>query len=135
MKWILFEVYYLGSVVIDLSVLQAFYLDNLLIHRLFYCLVSFIVVLLFFMLAFSSASLRAAAHKPYKSLNSLIAKSTQENISLEEKFKINNLIERLAQTEITVWCLDLFPLNYFELYLFIAAVASNFFMFLDLATK
>jgi hypothetical protein len=68
-----------------------------------------------------------------------MAKSSVDNlpsglnpIPIKSKMKIINLIERMAQTEITVWCLDLFPLNSYEFYLFVAAVASNYILMIGL---
>jgi hypothetical protein len=49
-----------------------------------------------------------------------------------EKFKILNLIERLGGPAIATYCADLFPINMFEFYLFVANVVKNFFMVLDL---
>jgi hypothetical protein len=91
-------------------------------------------------MANQSASLSSASKGSYYSLNSIIAKTSSlaakrwslNGIPNRSKIKIINLIERLAQTEITVWCADLFPLNNFELYLFIAAVAKNLFLFIGL---
>ena len=91
-------------------------------------------MILFFIIAYASASLEKASHSPYAKLNSIIAKLevNSTEISIENKIKINNLLERLAQTKITVWVLDLFPINYYEFYLFVAAVVSNFLFFLEL---
>jgi hypothetical protein len=151
LRWILFEVYYAGSLIIDLSILQAFYYDNILIIRIFFMIITCFVTFIFFLLAFMSALIKSTAHSPYKLLNSIIAESSfleiknsqkiekervcvrdESKITTETNMKMNNLIERLAQTEITVWCLDLFPLNFYELYLFVAAVASNLFLFIGL---
>jgi len=95
---------------------------------------SYAASMLFF-LSLMTASLRKEAHGSYKRLNSIMAKSSIEKnssslkaIPIGLKFKMMSLIERMAQKEITVWCLDLFPLNSYEFYLFVAAVASNYFL-------
>jgi hypothetical protein len=93
-------------------------------------------------LAYISARLNELARGSYNELNSIIAREMDpqckprfKKIRFNVKWKIINLIERMAQTEMTVWCLDLFPLNGFEFYLFIAATAKNFFLFVDLIGK
>jgi hypothetical protein len=57
------------------------------------------------------------------------------NIDKWSKFQIMNMIERLAETDIAVPCLDLFPLNNYEFYLYISASVSNFFLFVDLISR
>jgi hypothetical protein len=154
-RWILFEIYYAASVIIDLAILQAFYYTNQQMIRNLFMAITCFACFLSFLLAFMAALVKSAAHSPYKTLNSIIAKSNgmklekrrktnneilqQEEtpleitrVSLETIMKMNNLIERLAQTQITIWCLDLFPLNFYEFYLFVAAVASNLFLFINL---
>jgi hypothetical protein len=136
MRLILFEVYYAGSLIIDLNILNAFYLDNILIIRILFIFLSFLWVVSLFAMAYASASLEKASHSPYAKLNSIIAKldmnANSTQISVKNKIKINNLIERLAQTKITVWVLDLFPLNFYQFFLFFAAVVSNFMLIVGL---
>jgi hypothetical protein len=114
-------------------------MENPLITKLFFSMIAFSAAAIALMVANESASLSKAACGSYYDLNSIIAKSSSlvvsrwslNGIPKQSKLKIINLIERLAQTEITVWCLDFFPLNNNEFHLFIAAVASNFFLFID----
>jgi len=118
-------------------------MNNQLIVKLFFLMITVYSTAAILIMALVTASLSSAAHGSYYSLNSIMAKSStfaHERWSLNgipkgSKMKIMNLIERLAQTEITVWCADLFPLNNYELNLFIAAVASNFFLFVGLYEK
>jgi len=143
LKWILCLVYYVASIIIDLSLIQSFYMNNQLIVKLFFLMATVYFTAVILIIALVTASLSSAAHGSYYSLNSIIAKSSSltpkrsglYGIPKGRKMKIMNLIERLAQTEITVWCADLFPLNNNELNLFIAAVASSFFLFVDLYEK
>jgi hypothetical protein len=137
---ILFELYYVASGVADLFIIQIIYLDTLLIIKiLFICgIVLFFPVI--YSLAYLSGRLSEEAHIPYKLLNSIMAKETipnskLKNMSKRSKFKIMILIERLAKTDIAVPCLDLFPLNNYNFYLFIATSASNFFLFVHLISQ
>ena len=128
-------IYYVGSFIIDLNIINAFYYDNtLLIIRLLFVNVSCFWIAALFVIAYASASLEKASNSPYAKLNSIIAKLEVDltQISVENKIKINNLIERLAQTQITVWVLNWFPLNFHEFLSFFAAVVSNFFLIVGL---
>jgi hypothetical protein len=137
---ILFELYYVASGVADLFIIQIIYLDTLLnIKIFFYCGIVMLFPMIY-SLAYLSGRLSKEAHTPYKLLNSIIAKesipmSKLKNIDKWSKFQIINMIERLAQTEIAVPCLDLFSLNNYEFYLFISACFKNFFLFVDLISR
>ncbi len=135
----LFVIYYLSSLIFDLFLIQATYLDTHWIFKMIFLVASSYAAVILFVLSSIIVSLRKAAHGSYKRLNSIMAKSSFDNLPsglnptpINSKMKIINLIERMAQTEITVWCLDLFPLNSYEFYLFVAAVASNYFLLIEL---
>jgi len=138
---ILLELYYVASVFVDLSLVIIIHMNTTFMIRSIYIGMIVLIVPLVYSLAYVSARLTEAARGSYGDLNSIMA--TQDIryskmlrfISKNKRFKIINLIERLAQTEISVWCLDLFPLNNFEFYLFIAATAKNFFLFTDLISN
>ena len=77
-----------------------------------------------------------AAHSPYKRINSFIVKQSQSKIiEIRQNIKLLNFIERLGGPDIAVYCLNLFPLNYYQFYLLIAAVSYNFFLDIDLLEK
>jgi hypothetical protein len=111
-----------------------------MIVRIFFSTIAFAFTLVIFVLANESASLSKAASGSYNNLNSIIAKTSRfvpsrwslNYIPKGDKIKIINIIQIMAQMETTVWCADLFPLNNKELYLFIASVATNFFLFVHL---
>jgi len=127
-RLIMFELYYVGSLMFDLVLVLAFYLDNnFLIVRILFVAISCFGMCLYLM-AYSAASLEKASHSLYPRLNAIMAYSAvvPTQLHIDDKLKINNLLERLAQTQITVWCLDLFTINNYELYLFTSAIISNF---------
>ena len=77
-----------------------------------------------------------AAHSPYKRINSFIVKQSQSKvIEIGQNIKFLKVIERLRGPDIAVYCLNLFPLNYYEFYLFIASIGVNFFLGIDLLKK
>jgi len=136
---ILFQIYYGVSVVFDIAMVQLIYLGTIPLVKLVYSACIVVLIPMYYSLAYLSARLNQLAHGSYKDLNSIIAREMNpqckprfKEIPLDIKLKMINMIERMAQTEMTVWCLDLFPLNAFEFYLFIAATSKNFFLFVDL---
>ncbi len=92
-----------------------------------------------FLFSLNTAVLCKAAHSPYKRANSFVAEQSQSKCNLfsriietRHSIKLLNFLERLGGPEIAVYCLDLFPLNYYEIYEFIAAISANSFLGIDL---
>ena len=65
-------------------------------------------------------------------LFSILDHDITKSIPIKYKMKLLNFIERLGGPDIAVYCLDLFPLNYYEFYLFIVAICCNFFLVVKL---
>jgi hypothetical protein len=117
----LFELYFLGNVWVDLTIYQAVYVgsDSIVQKMLKLGLVFISACVIFFILVatFCSTFLSTAAHSSYPRINSIIVQ--RKKLSLREKWKLINLIERLAGPGIAVRCLHLFKLNSFNFYQFI----------------
>jgi hypothetical protein len=126
---ILLIIYYLYSPLIDMVLYLAIYIDHFYI-KLLGISVTFFLILFLFLFSSTTVWLRKSAHFPYNNLNSIIAK--QKWIPLSKKMKIVSLIERLAGSEIAVYCYDFFPLNNYEFYQFIASIVGNFFLLMSL---
>ena len=113
---------------IDILVYQSLYLKDrniVLIFRivtLIFCNISFIGT-------YVCATLYNSAHAPYNRLNTLAAKY---KMSADLKRKLAFYIERFSGAPITNYCLNLFALTPYEHYLFVAAVAKNFFLIVSL---
>ena len=82
-------------------------------------------------MAYSCATLYAAAHTPYKPLNAMIAKKKIIMLSSERR-KIAFYNERFSGPEIATYVFDFFPLNNYEFYLFIRSIAINLFLLIKL---
>jgi len=87
-----------------------------------------IVCIGLFIFAYITASLSKAATDSYARMNTIIVKSY---LPLDSKMKLVGFIEKLGGPDITIYCLDLFPLNNYNFYLFIAGVVRNFFLIVD----
>jgi hypothetical protein len=118
---ILLELYYVASVFVDLALVIIIHMNTTLMIRSIYIGMIVLIVPLVYSLAYVSARLTEAARGSYGDLNSIMA---TQNIRYSKMLRF-----------ISVWCLDLFPLNNFEFYLFIAATAKNFFLFTHLISN
>jgi len=123
----LFLLYYIFSPILDYLIYCTIYLDSPLLLKLTLIISSIVGSFLLFMSAYSSSQLTSSAHSPYSKLISLIA-NPKRRINYFGKHKIVLRIERFAYSYISVYCHDLFPLNSYEFYLFVATVVSNFFL-------
>jgi hypothetical protein len=130
----LFVGYYLFAPMVDLMIYQAFHSNNVLFVQMFFRIAGSIFMALLFVFAYSSAQLYKAAHSPYHTLNGILAKLEQRQHSNQNKWflhrmqriKIAFYIERFSGPAITTYCLDLFPLTYYEFYLFVSSVCTNY---------
>jgi hypothetical protein len=75
-----------------------------------------------------------SAHASSLVINNLMAEN-RIKISFREKQKIVSFLDKLSGPPIAVYCLDLFPLNNREFYIFIGAIFSNYFLFIKLITS
>jgi len=124
----IFVLYVVTSINLDIFMYIAMSVNTLEL-KLTFTFVSFYLFLILFILTYYSAFLSTIAHSPYKRLNKMIIKRA---FTIEEKFKILNLIERLGGPDIGVYCADLFPINMFEFYLLVANFSKNFLMIIEL---
>ena len=58
---------------------------------------------------------------------------SENKLTLEERLKTMTYIERLMGPDIGLYCLDLFPMNSYEFYLFVVDCAKNYLLFHDLS--
>ena len=129
--------YYFGIFEFDLSLyflihvieLKGVYFIEL--YKLFGTLYVILLIYLFFLITFPSAQMTKSAHKPYPQLFEILI---HNELSLMENLKVYGLIERLSARKIAIYCFNLFPLTYYELYLFIANLFSTFTLIDSLAT-
>lgn len=77
-----------------------------------------------------SALLTNAAHKSYSMLFSLLSK--KKKVSLNEMMKIQLFIEKLSSPEIGFYCYELFPMNNYEFYQYVANSVSFYFLIMGL---
>jgi hypothetical protein len=106
------------------------------------CSSAFFNTVFLFFFSLHTAMLCHAAHSPYKRVNSFVVQQSSDKFfnnsnvfiritEIRQQIKVLNFLERLGGPDIAVYCLDLFALNYYEFYLLIAAISSNFFLTVD----
>jgi len=126
----LFIVYFIVSTLADVTIYQAIYVNTNWLLKSSLILIAICVPFFLFQCAYSSACLFKSAHSLYAPLNSIMAKCV--NLRLRRRLAISFYIERFGGPPITTYVYDLFGLTNYEFYLFIAAIASNFFLLVDL---
>ena len=128
LRLIYFIYYFLIIPFIDLAIIVVINESNIF-YKSSIGSVAFIVIINLFVFNYMSALVSSEAHNSYTILNSIIAsKSFKLNLNL----KTLTLIERLSGPEIGFYCLDLFPLNNYEFYIFCVNCAKNFILLIDL---
>jgi hypothetical protein len=129
----LFIIYFIGSTLADVTIYQAIFGNTNWYMRM--CFINMAVLIAFFLYhcTYSSACLFKSAHSLYAPLNSIMAKCV--NLRLRRRLTISFYIERLGGPPITTYVYDFFGLTNYEFYLFIAAIASNFFLLIDVFKK
>jgi hypothetical protein len=136
MSKVLFVVYFFYTPALDVGIFLSIYSQMFLSAKILLIIVTILLIVFLNLFSLNTAMLCKAAHSPYKRINSFVVKQSQSKlIETRQNIKILNFIERLGGPEIAVYCLDLFPLNYYEFYLFIAAISVNFFLGIDLLKK
>ena len=127
MTKVLFGVYFFYPPTTDIALFLSIYSQMPLFMKIIIILATIVMILFLFLFSLNIAMLCKSAHLPYKRINSFVAKQSQSKmIETRQNIKLLNFIERLGGPDIAVYCLDLFPLNYYEFYLFIAAISVNF---------
>ena len=67
-----------------------------------------------------------SVHKPKYQLYRYLTKS---NLTVNQRIKIQSFIEKLCGPDIGFYCLDLFPMNNFEFYVYCVNCVKNYILF------
>ena len=131
-KHLIFYLYYLGSPSCMLCVYYCLSDKSELITRYLACLVLAIVYTIVFLLNYFSARISNTARRPRHLLFGYLCRN---RISIEQRFLIKTFIEKLCGPEIGFYCLDLFPMNNYEFYLYIKNCILIYILISDLFDK
>ena len=130
---ITFLIYYIGTIVGQIFLYITHHKDTTPIIRLVYTIIS--VALLFILLIFNlmSVSLSNSAHKSYSQLFCMDYKKLKikNRLTFRQRWKLLAFIEKLSGPTIGYYCLDLFPLNSYELYQYLYIAGCNYFLIMN----
>ena len=127
-KVFLFSMYYIGSpaVILGFNLSRSNTLDPFIKYS--FTIFVAIVLSVVFCLNLFNALITKTAQKPrlhqYRYLN--------RRLTFRYRMRIMAFIERLCGPDIGFYCLDLFPMNNYEFYLYITNCVENYMLFQDL---
>ena len=124
---LIFVVYYLGTLSIHLMIYTTHEKSSKFPLRLAACFVVAIVFSAALFIGTICGDVIRTAHKPYAKLFKF--SFIQNNISINEKMKIQAFIEHLSGPPIGFYCLDLFPMTTYKFFMYIYG-SSSFYLLL-----
>ena len=130
-KYIIFIVYYpcMPTLMILAYLTKAH--DTVLIIRFITIFIFILVFAINFLIALLSSPISRAAEKPRKYLYKCFAQRVFKNsLSKQNRLKILAFIERLGGHDIGFYCWNLFPMNYYHFYKYVAGFAITYILLL-----
>ena len=130
-KYIIFILYYLDT----LFLMFLLYISHANDTYFYFRFASIIVFVLIFVYNYSvnlfSSLIMQSSSKPVSVLYQILS---LKGLTIRERLKIQSFIERLSESDIGFYCLDLFPMNEYEFYLYSINCAKTYFLVLQLIT-
>ena len=129
LKVVIFCLYYIISPVLMIGIyLTLSDKSDVYFRIVFYFVISFGTSVTFAVTLMSSR-VTHSARKPLKYLHRYLI---ENHMTVRQRLKTLNLIERLSGPDIGFYCLDLFPMNSYEFYLFVTNCVSNYLLISNL---
>ena len=128
LRQLLVVYYYFSVIPIDLGLMTLIFERNL-IYRLPIIFVAMVILVNLFYVNYFLILVGREAHSCYPLLNSLVV---TKSLNIMLKLKTMTLLEKLGGPLIGFYCLDLFPFDNYNFYLFIVNCVSNFMLFINL---
>ena len=128
-KIMLFMVYLFSAPGIDMSIYIFQRKDTSDIMKLISISVGTVGFTLIFAVSYLCAQVLKTAHKSRPLLYSFII---ENKLSVNQKMKIQNFLERLSSHEVVFYCLDFFPMNNRRFFQFIMEVFMKYFLLIKL---
>ena len=131
-KWAVYALYYMiqPSYIVLLVIAQSNEI------RPFFKYIAYIIFLIIFTLILLAtryvSRISELSRQPLKVLFRLMS---ENKLTLEERLKTMTYIERLMGPDIGFYCLDWFPMNSYEFYLFVVDCAKNYLLFRDFSIR
>ena len=128
-KWYIFILYYFANPTL-MALLKISQADNLnLIGKIFNVIVFIVIFGGCIVANLFSSRVNNASILPLKYLHRYMA---ENQLPLKQRLKTMEMIERLSASDIGFYCYDLFIMNSYEFYLYVANCCMNYFLINDL---
>ncbi len=118
-------------IAIELLLLNIYQADTTVFGRIIFGYISLIIILALLYILKLITRLNNSVHKSYSTLFSLLSNKSIR-MSIKQRMKILSFTEKLSGPHIGFYCLDLFPLNNFEVFQAIYIAVSNYFLIMGL---
>jgi len=128
-KYILFIIYYLAKPTLNLILYLTHGRDSSTILRIAAMIAFSFLISLIYSVNYFSTAVTKAAHKSYQLFFQFLIK---RRLNIRDRLKILAFIEKLSGPNIGFYCYDLFPMNNYEFYQYIANWFSNYFLIIGL---
>ena len=125
----LFVIYYMGSTTMLIMLYIGLSSSVILVIRIGAVFASFGTIIQLLVINLMSSRISFWAKEPIKAL---MRYNCQNRLTARQRLKIMVLIERLSGPDIGFYCLDLFPMNSYEFYLYVANCFKTFFLLLGI---
>ena len=128
-KVLIFLLYYFGSPALMILMTLTHSKNNITIAKFVSLFIFIIVFGVVFSLNINSSRVSGSARK---SVKHLLRYMSENILTRKQRVKTMTYIERLNGPDIGFYCLDLFPMNSYEFYLYIANCMRIYFLILSL---
>ena len=129
LKYGVFLMYKLTKPAMNLCIYGMMAQDFLVVTRICCLMIFLILFILMFLLNIMCVLVSSYAKRPLKTINNCFL---SPRMSLIIRLKVMSFAEKLSQTDIGFYCLDLFPMNNKEFYEYVSDWGFSYLLFLDL---
>ena len=130
-KYMIFIVYYFATPALMILAYLTHAHNTVLFARFIAIFVFILVFTIVFTMALLSSMISQSAEKPRKYLYKCFAQRIfKDSLNKQNRLKIMGFIEKLGGPDIGFYCWDIFPMNYYHFYKYVANCAITYFLIL-----
>ena len=129
-KYVVFIIYYMSTPSTELFIYIITDKETVFTVKIILTIAVLNSILAIFLITLMSSSISFAAKKSHSKMYKFLIENNFK-FTVREKLKVQSFIEKLSGPDIGFYCLDWFPLNYFEFYIFCANCVKNYFLILN----
>ena len=130
-KYMIFIVYYFATPALMILAYLTHAHNTVLFARFIAIFVFILVFTIVFTMALLSSMISQSAEKPRKYLYKCFAQRIfKDSLNKQNRLKIMGFIEKLGGPDIGFYCWDIFPMNYYHFYKYVAGFAITYILLL-----